>query len=134
MWGLAPLFRRLGQDLGFTSIVTWGCTALYIASLLVDPRGIKMGGIFEILEPSNRSVFLLGASGAVPVFDYGRWWTILSAAWLHGNVLHILFNMLWIRQLAPAVSELYGSSRTVIIYTVSSAVGFFLSTLTGLPQ
>jgi rhomboid protease GluP len=131
LWGLSPLFRRLGQDLGFTSIVIWGCVALYIATLLIDPRGIRMGGIFSMLAPSTKSLFSFGASGAIPVFGYGRWWTILSAAWLHGNVIHILFNMLWVRQLAPAVSELYGSSRTVIIYTISSALGFLLSSLAG---
>jgi rhomboid protease GluP len=131
MWGLAPLIRSLGQDLGFTSLVTWGCVALYLATLLADPSGVKTSGI-SILEPSSRSVFMFGASGAVPVFVYGRWWTILSAAWLHGNVLHILFNMLWVRQLAPAASELYGSARTVIIYTVSSITGFLLSSCAGL--
>ncbi len=131
MWGLAPIFRRLGQDLGFTSIVTWGCVALYAATLLNDPQGIGMGGMLSFLSPSGESVFKFGASGAIPIFGYGRWWTILSAAWLHGNAIHILFNMLWIRQLAPAASELYGSSRTVIIYTASSAAGFLLSSLAG---
>jgi len=131
MWGLAPLFRRLGQDLGFTSLVTWGCVALYIASLIIDPREIGMRGM-SIMEPSNRSIYLFGASGAIPIFGYGRWWTVLSAAWLHGNLIHIFFNMLWIRQLAPATSELYGSSRTVIIYTASSVVGFLLSSFAGL--
>ena len=131
MWGLAPLFRRLGQDLGFTSLVTWGCVALYIASLIIDPREIGMRGM-SIMEPSNRSIYLFGASGAIPVFGYGRWWTVLSAAWLHGNLIHIFFNMLWIRQLAPATAELYGSSRTVIIYTASSVVGFLLSSFAGL--
>jgi rhomboid protease GluP len=131
MWGLAPILRRLGQDMGFTSIVTWGCIAIYVATLLVDPRGIRMGGIFSMLGPSTKSLFLFGASGAIPIFEYDRWWTVLSAAWLHGSVIHILFNMLWVRQLAPAVSELYGSSRTVIIYTISSAAGFLLSSLAG---
>ena len=86
----------------------------------------------SILAPSTRSVLILGASGATPVFAYGRWWTVLSAAWLHGNLLHIVFNLLWIRQLAPAVEELYGSSRTIIIYTIASVTGFLLSSWGGL--
>jgi rhomboid protease GluP len=130
MWGFAPLLRHLGFDLGFVTIVTWGCTALFIATLLFDPRGVRMGGM-AFVEPSNFSLFAFGASGAFPVFTAGRWWTLLSAAWLHGGVLHILFNMLWVRQLAPATAELYGVSRTVIIYTVSSIAGFLLSTLWG---
>ncbi|MBN1571410.1 MAG: rhomboid family intramembrane serine protease [Acidobacteria bacterium] len=131
MWGFSSLLRKLGNDFGFVSIVTWGCVALYVATLLTDPHGIRMSGM-SILEPSSRSVVLFGASGAIPVFGYGRWWTVLSATWLHGNLLHIVFNLLWIRQLAPAVSELYGASRTVIIYTAASIAGFLLSSTAGL--
>jgi hypothetical protein len=40
--------------------------------------------------------------------------------------------MMWVRQLALAASELYGTSRTVIIYTISSIVGFLLSSSAGL--
>jgi rhomboid protease GluP len=126
MWGLAPLLRRIGHDWGFMSLVTYGCVLLYVATLVIDPRAIRTGGM-SILAPSSWSVFIFGASGALPVFGYGRWWTVLSAAWLHGGVLHILFNLLWIRQLAPAVSELFGSSRMIIIYTVASITGFLLS-------
>jgi rhomboid protease GluP len=130
MWGFAFILRRMGNNFGFVSIVIWGCAALYLAMLLYDPHGIRMSGM-SILAPGNRSLFTFGASGAIPVFGYGRWWTVLSAAWLHGNLLHILFNMMWVRQLAPAASELYGTSRIVIIYTVSSIFGFLLSSCAG---
>jgi rhomboid protease GluP len=61
------------------------------------------------------------------VFGNGRWWTLLSAGWLHGGALHILFNVMWVRQLGPAVADMYGDARMIIIYTISSATGFFLS-------
>jgi rhomboid protease GluP len=131
MWGFAGILRRFGNDLGFVPTIIWGCVALYVATLLVNPAGIGMSGL-EILSPSTRTLFVFGASGAIPVFGYGRFWTVLSAAWLHGNLLHIVFNLLWVRQLAPATAELYGASRTVIIYTVASIVGFFLSSWAGL--
>jgi len=131
LWGFAPLLRRLGMDLGFQNLVVVGCVGLYVAALLIDPRDIRMGGALSLLSPSVRALFLFGASGAVPVFQYGRWWTVLSAAWLHGGLLHIAFNMMWVRQLAPATAEAYGPARMVIIYTVSSITGFFLSSLAG---
>lgn len=131
MWGFSGLFRRIGSDFGFAEIVILGCALLYAASLLIDPRGIGMSG-FSILSPSGRSLLILGASGATPVFALDRWWTVLSAAWLHGGLLHIFFNMLWVRQLAPATAELYGASRAVIIYTVASITGFLLSSVSGL--
>jgi rhomboid protease GluP len=87
--------------------------------------------MLSFLSPSTRSLFLFGSSGAVPVFGFHRWWTILSAAWLHAGVLHILFNMMWVRDLAPAVARLYGPGRAVVIYTVSAASGFAASSLMG---
>src|SRR6185436_17876778 len=72
-----------------------------------------------------------GASGPVPVFRYGRWWTLLTAGWLHGGILHILFNMMSLRNVAPAISEMYGASRMIIIYTISGVTGFAASTFLG---
>jgi rhomboid protease GluP len=131
LWGYAPLLRRLGNDLGFTNLVIGGCSVLYLLTLLASGGAIGMSGLFNLLAPSTQALFLFGASGAIPVFALDRWWTILSAGWLHGGLLHILFNMLWVRQLAPAVGSMYGPSRLVIIYTVAGIVGFFLSSLAG---
>ncbi len=133
LWGFAPVLRRLGNDLGFISLVMGGCAALYVAMLLVDPKGIQNSGM-SILAPSPRAIVIFGASGVIPVFVYGRWWTILSAAWLHAGILHIGFNLMWVRQLAPDVAELYGGGRMVVIYTISSITGFFLSSYAGLTR
>jgi rhomboid protease GluP len=104
----------------------WACGALYLASLAVDPGGIESGGLLRLVSPSGDALFLLGASGWIPVFGYGRWWTPLSASWLHGGVLHIVFNMLWVRDLGPAVVHLYGVGRTLILWTVAGAYLPFL--------
>jgi rhomboid protease GluP len=104
---------------------------MYVVALLMSRGGTSSGGPFGLLSPSTQSLFILGASGAVPVWGFGRWWTVLSAAWLHANLLHLLFNVLWVRQLAPATADIYGPGRLVIIYTVSAITGFGLSTLAG---
>ncbi len=130
LWGFAPALRRLGQDLGFAQFVIVASVGLYLAGLAAsdDPMG---GGGLSILSPDIRALFLFGGSGAVPVFELGRWWTIFSAGWLHAGLLHIFFNMLWVRQLAPAVADLFGAGRMMIIYTVGGATGFLLSSLAG---
>ena len=132
LWGFAPLLRRLGNDLGFVPIVIGGCTLLYLVTLLLSgPSALRAGGLFSILSPSTQVLFLFGASGGIPVFGLGRWWTIFSAGWLHGGLLHILFNVLWVRQLAPAVADMYGAGRMVLIYTIAGACGFLLSSFAG---
>jgi rhomboid protease GluP len=131
MWGFAPLLRRLGNDFGFTTIVIGACSVLYGLTLLASRGQIGMSGLFSLLSPSPLALFLFGESGAIPVFGYGRWWTILSAGWLHGGLLHIVFNMMWIRQLGPATGQLFGASRLVIIYTIGGAAGFLASSVAG---
>jgi len=129
MWGFGPLVRRLGRDLGFVHVVTWGCVALYAATLISDVEGIGGGGFLGLLSPSRTALVVFGAAGPLPVLGLGRWWTLLSAGWLHGGLLHILFNLLWVRQLAPAIAAIYGPGRMVIVYTVASVVGFVFSSL-----
>ncbi len=130
LWGYAPFLGRLGRDFGFTQVVIWSCAILYAAMLLVNPGGIRGIGL-NFLSPSIESLFLFGAAGPIPVFRFHRWWTLLSAGWLHGGILHILFNMMTLRNIAPAVAEMYGASRTVIIYTLAGAAGFLASTVFG---
>ncbi|HXY41276.1 MAG TPA: rhomboid family intramembrane serine protease [Vicinamibacteria bacterium] len=131
MFGFAHLLRNLGDDMGFTTIVMFACGALFLATLAASGQGVSTSGILSFLSPSMPSLLRFGASGAAPVFGFGRWWTVLSAAWLHGGILHILFNMMAVRNIAPAVAHLYGPGRTVIIYTVASATGFLLSSAVG---
>src|SRR5215471_11615336 len=78
MWGFAPFLNRLGRDLGFTQFVIGSCAIIYVLTLISDTNGISTGGIFNFLSPSIESLFLFGGSGAVPVFGYGRWWTVLT--------------------------------------------------------
>lgn len=132
LWGFAPAIRHLGHDLGFVPFVTGTCIIVYALSLLGSGGALGSGGLFNFLSPHPCSLLQFGASGAVPVFALGRWWTVLSASWLHGSLLHILFNVLWIRQLAPEVGELFGPGRMVIIYTVAGVTGFALSSV-GVP-
>jgi rhomboid protease GluP len=133
LFGFGPALRRLGGDLALANLLLGGCGVLYLVSLLLSGgAGSGRGGIFGLLAPSERVLFALGSSGAVPVFGYGRWWTVLSAGWLHGGLLHIAFNLMWVRDLAPAVARLYGAGRLLIIYLVAGAAGFVASAAMGL--
>lgn len=130
LWGFAPWLGRL--DIGVAELVLGACAVMFVLSLLSDPANILGGGLFGILSPSPRSLFLYGASGAAPVIGYGRWWTVLSAAWLHGGLLHIAMNMMWLRDLMPAAQRMYGVGRLLIIYSVSAATGFALTSVMAL--
>jgi membrane associated rhomboid family serine protease len=129
MWGLTSVVRNLGRDAGFFQLVIAGNVFLYLAMLAVDPQHIQMGGLFSLGGPSQASLLRFGASGALPVFYLHRWWTVLSAGWLHAGLLHIGFNLYWIRILAPETAELYGPGRMVMLYTAASIGGFAASSV-----
>src|SRR5688500_12244687 len=131
LWGFAPALRALGGDLGFVPFVIGTCAIVYVLTLVASQGNIGTRGLFGFLAPSNQANFLFGASGAVPVFVANRWWTVLSAGWLHGGILHIVLNMMAVRQIAPNVADLFGPGRMVIVYVVGSIAGFALSSFAG---
>jgi rhomboid protease GluP len=127
LWGWAPALRALGGDMGFVPFVIGACAIIFGLTLVASQGQIGMGGLLGLLSPSNAALFAFGASGSLPVVGAGRWWTVLSAGWLHGGLLHIFFNMYALRHLAPATADLYGPGRMVVIYVASSVAGFALS-------
>jgi rhomboid protease GluP len=132
LWGFAPAIRRFGNEFGFRELVVGACVLLWAATLLMSGGGISgPGSLFSAFSPSTQVLIVFGASGAFPVFVAGRWWTVLSAGWLHAGLLHVAMNMYWVWQMGPAITELFGSSRTVIIYTAGGILGFTLSSVAG---
>lgn len=105
---------------------------MFIVSIVIDP---KLGSLnfspLHFLSPSNQSLLVLGSTGTIPVFQLHRWWSLMAANYLHGGLLHILFNMLALRQVAPLVIREFGINRMIILYTLGGVGGFFISTLAG---
>jgi rhomboid protease GluP len=131
LWGFGPMVRHLGADFGFAPLVVGACVTLWVATLLMSGSNVRTGNIMSALSPSSNVLLLFGASGAAPVFGMGRWWTVLSAGWLHAGLLHVAMNMYFVWQMGPVISDLLGPARTVIIYTVGGVVGFTLSSFAG---
>ena len=103
---------------------------IYVISLLLNPKGFGLAlNPLTFLSPSGQILELLGATGKVPIDAYHRYWTLVSANYLHGGILHIFFNMVAFRQLGLLASREYGAYRMFIIYTVGGVVGFFISYL-----
>jgi rhomboid protease GluP len=112
-------------------LIIAACVIAYAASVLLDPRAaLRARGLFDILAPSSGALYALGATGAV-AWAEGRWWTLLTAIYLHGSLLHLLFNLMWVRQLAPAVESALGAARLVLVFHVAGAAGFLVSNAVG---
>lgn len=98
----------------------------YGVSLLLGMSG-------GLLSPSQMSMLLLGATGTVPINHYpGGVWTLLTATFLHGGIMHLLFNLAALYQLGPWVVNEYGPARMFIIYILGGVCGYLLSYLAGI--
>ena len=124
-WKNNPLTRGLSGDQLIRAII-YANIAMYVFSLIIQPRamGLTMNP-FRLLAPTDLRA--LGATGTWLGNILPHWWTLISASYLHGSVLHIFFNLFALYQLGPLVTQLYGSHRFLAIYTLSGAAGFLIS-------
>ena len=128
LFGFAPVLQRLvGNRLDLVSLILMTCITLYAVALLLQPEAVLSGGsILSFLSPGGRALYQLGMTGGL-AWSSGWWWTLLTANYLHGGLLHIFFNMMWVRNLAPSATEVYGPARTFVLFNISGAVGFYIS-------
>ncbi len=133
-WWKAMAWMRgsLGDDWLVQSIIIVNIV-FYVFSLILTKQQSFTFNPLNFLAPGETSLLLLGASGTIPVDEFGRYWSFLSANYLHGGILHIVFNLMALRQVAPLVIQEYGAGRMFTIYTIGGIGGYILSYLAGVP-
>jgi rhomboid protease GluP len=128
MFGYSRALQNVFGSLDITTFIFWTCIILYLVSLILDPRAIVRGsGFMDLLAPSGESLVRLGMTSRQLVERYDLWWTPLSATYLHGSLLHIFFNMMWLRMLGPGLEAMLGPGRFFMLYSASGIGGFLLS-------
>lgn len=140
-FSLAAASRSLERLIPATSpatyaILTLSCI-LYGVSLLwtIRASGLQgMGGgffgLFGLGAIDGHVIQRLGASLPLPV-NLREPWRFVMAIFLHGSLLHILFNMWVLMDIGPHIEELYGSARYLFIYVVTGIGGYLLSSFFG---
>jgi membrane associated rhomboid family serine protease len=58
----------------------------------------------------------------------GAWWQFLTHAFLHGNLFHLMVNMLALWFTGPILEELLGAWRYLLLYVVAALTGGILQT------
>ncbi|MCA9064287.1 MAG: rhomboid family intramembrane serine protease [Planctomycetaceae bacterium] len=76
---------------------------------------------FQREEIDGKVQVLYSISPTAP-FDDHEWWRLVSPVFIHLDVLHLLFNMMWVWQLAPAIEITRGSLRLLILTLVVAAL------------
>jgi membrane associated rhomboid family serine protease len=58
----------------------------------------------------------------------GSWWQFLTHAFLHGNLFHLMVNMMALWFTGPILEELLGAWRYILLYVVAALTGGILQT------
>ncbi len=134
VWKHTVLARGLSDGDLLIKILIGANVLMFVLSLLLSQGlGRTTMNPFSFFSPSQQGLFLLGATGTLPIGRFDRWWTLLAANYLHGGLLHIFFNMIALKQLGPLIIQEYGGHRMFALYTLSGVAGFFVSLLAGVP-
>ena len=97
---------------------------LYIATLLYSSNGRAIEW-----TPAGQALYVFGDKDGYAIVRGLQWWRLITAGYLHANLLHIGVNMYSLFQLGPLVDSVFGTYRYLAIYTVSTFTGFGLSLL-----
>jgi rhomboid protease GluP len=122
----SPILGGLISHARFTTVIILVINiGLYLATTLYS---YSAGNGNALMGIDSRTLVAFGAKFS-PYIAMGQWWRLVTAGFLHGGVLHILMNSWVLFDLGAQVEEVYGTSRMLVIYFLSTVFGFYASTL-----
>jgi rhomboid protease GluP len=107
-----------------TMIILTINVGLYLATVVFSQRN-DQGGLLNI---DGRTLVAFGAKYRLAIVQYGQWWRLVTAGFLHGGLLHIAMNSWVLFDLGAQVEDVYGPSRLIVVYFLATVCGFLLST------
>ena len=137
-FSMAAASRSLGKLMPATAPATYGILGfsclLYIVSLLATmrtnglqpPSGGGLFALFGIGRIDGNVLTRFGMSYPMPV-DLVQPWRLVMAVFLHGSLMHIVFNMWVLMDIGPQLEELYGSARFFFMYVLTGIAGYLFS-------
>ncbi|MBL8767488.1 MAG: rhomboid family intramembrane serine protease [Planctomycetes bacterium] len=132
LFGLRPLLLRVFPvDGDRTRPLLLGLVAVFLATMLVSQRrgGLEGGSLLGALSPDGETLFDFGMLVPVAWLQPIEPWRWLTYAFLHGGLLHILFNASALNALGNHVEHLLGSARMITLFVVSAIGGSLACTV-----
>ncbi|MBR5709744.1 MAG: rhomboid family intramembrane serine protease [Thermoguttaceae bacterium] len=103
----------------FTILIVALCVLVYIAMGVLE-------GFETCVEPNGIALLRFGADYG-PLVAAGEWYRIITCAFVHIGLVHILFNMVILWQIGNFVERLYGNLLFLVVYLGSAAAGSLMS-------
>src|SRR5690606_3522683 len=97
----------------------WAIVLVYIISCALS------GSLFQ---PAYRVLGMLGAKEN-SLIAAGEYWRLITATFLHANLVHIFFNGYALYALGPEAERIFGTGRFLVLYFLSGLAGSVASYL-----
>lgn len=138
----APLKKKLLYDYPYAYEIVDKLVNLYGVDRLQEPQDLPPEGI-QLINTFNKTPYWQGyydiilsklqgtpstESLQAPMFEkikQGEYWRLISPVFLHSDILHILFNMIWLLVLGKQIEKRVGSPRYLLFIVLT---GIFSNT------
>lgn len=97
----------------------WAIAIIYLLSSAVS---------VQLFQPDLAILVMLGAK-VNDLIAQGQYWRLLSATFLHANLVHIFFNGYALYALGPEAERIYGTRRFLGLYFLAGLAGSLASYL-----
>ncbi len=115
----------LPSGLRYSVLLLFANFLVFAIALLAASRG---GGGLESLFGGIPGGILIALGARDPYhMIMGDYWRLITAIFVHANLIHLLFNSLVLYDIGPTVEEMYGSARFLVLYLFAGVTGSMIS-------
>lgn len=118
------MFHRVEEGLNLTKALILVNIGAYVLCAVLSRNFITI---------SSKVLILFGQFNVL-VLNYGYWWQLFTAMFIHMNIAHLFLNMLWLFILGTQVERILGTFRYSLVYFLSGLFGNILTLFLMPPQ
>jgi rhomboid protease GluP len=125
--GLGKLLQNFLPNYAPVSYLLLTVNFLLFLLIFVVERDLSSQDLRRLLlGVEGRALVRWGADVALLV-NYGEWWRLFSAMFIHIGIIHLLFNSYALIYIGPILEDLLGRQKFLVIYLATGVFGFLLS-------
>ncbi len=111
--------RSFHEEFPVTAFLLLFNLAFFALEFIASTKGGELGGNAGFMRGIDGRVLVSLGSLWPPLVDHGEYWRLISCTFLHGSLLHILFNGLFLYDFGRLSEPLLSRWRFLTVYTAS---------------
>ena len=120
-----PWYKRL--RCGKVTGILIGLNILAFLVCLIVATALGAGFFRNIVEMNPQILYWMGAKHNNAIIFHGEYYRLVTSMFLHGGIVHLLFNMYALYILGDFIERIYGAKKYLAIYFVSGIVASIFS-------